>query len=48
MIEFIRSIWAIGWPVQFVMIISPIAVVFMIFTYLDMRRMEGDLRKKID
>lgn len=45
MIQFIQSIWAIGWPLQFVMIIFPIAVVFMIFTYVDMRQMEGDLHK---
>jgi len=45
MIEFIQSVWAIGWPVRWVMLITPVMMVALVFGYWDMRRTEGDLRK---
>jgi hypothetical protein len=45
MIEFIQSLWAVGWPVRWIMVITPILVVALVFGYRDMRSTEGDLRK---
>lgn len=45
MIEFIQSLWAIGWPVRWVMLITPFLIMALMLGYWDMRRTEGNLSK---
>ena len=46
LVEFIQSVWAIGWPVRFVMVLMPVCVTALALGHRDMRRTEGDLHKK--
>ena len=46
MIEFIQSVWAVGWPVWMGVILTPIWITCAVWCYREMRRNEGDLHKK--